>query len=73
MTQDLSHATSFPCKCPGCDSMTGFPFRVGTQAENSEHVRVDLRCRQCKKEWHMTRSLPPARSQATFNANTGAR
>ena len=68
MTHNLPELTSFPCKCPGCETLAGFPYRVCTDATHSERVRVDLRCRQCKKEWHVTRrvaALPPARVRVT--------
>jgi hypothetical protein len=71
MTQNLYEATSFPCKCPDCETMAGFPYRVCTDLKLSEHVRIDLRCRQCKKEWQVLRTvvaLPPARCQTTQTA-----
>lgn len=68
MTQNLSETSSFPCSCRGCGTMSGFPYMVSTDPTHSERVRVNLRCRHCKKEWQVTRTVPaspPARPQLT--------
>ena len=57
MTQNLSEVTSFPCPCPGCGIVAGFPYCVCTDATHTDQVRVDVRCRHCKQEWQLTRTL----------------
>jgi hypothetical protein len=45
----------------------GFPYRVSTDPTHAERVHVDLRCRHCKKEWHVehtTSALRPAALEA---------
>ena len=72
MTQNPSETSSFPCSCPGCATMAGFPYQVSTDPTHSESVRVNLRCRQCNKEWQVTRTVaavPPV-LQPTAGSNT---
>lgn len=56
----------FPCACPQCQSVTGFPFSARTDA-NPERVCIELRCRHCGHEWMIERTSPPLiPSRASF-------
>ena len=50
----------FPMACPKCEAMTGFPFRVATDAS----ITAEIRCRSCRTEWVLSAPNPPFRVRA---------
>jgi hypothetical protein len=48
----------FPCECPSCATVAGYPYRVQTDATDAHRVRIDLRCRGCRHEWRVERTAP---------------
>jgi hypothetical protein len=44
----------FPMACPKCEAMTGFPFRLVTEAM----ITAEMRCRSCRIEWVLSAPVP---------------
>ena len=60
MPRSLPEMKSFPDECPTCHARAGFPYRVATDANRQDCVRLDMRCRDCKSEWHLERPNGPS-------------
>jgi hypothetical protein len=56
MMQQAPEMTTFPCECPNCRDVAGFPYRVGTDAKRRDCVHLEIRCRSCNSEWHLERA-----------------
>lgn len=59
MRRSLHEVNSFPCECPNCHAAAGFPYRAATDPNRPDCVHLDIRCRDCKREWQVERSTKP--------------
>jgi DNA-directed RNA polymerase subunit M/transcription elongation factor TFIIS len=49
--QDSASRRRYPVTCPTCGALQGYPTAVQTVRSKPGHIRIDVVCQACRKQW----------------------